>query len=69
MTVYHLLPHEAGQVLRVSAFLGSSVFLYIGPDQLLPLASFVGAAIGIILIIWHRAVSFMRKVWQFFSKK
>ena len=45
------------------------VLLYAGPDQLLPLASFLGAVIGVLLIGWQRLVMFGRKVFQFLSSK
>jgi hypothetical protein len=43
--------------------------LYAGPDQLLPLASFIGAVIGILLIGWQRLVMFVRRVFQFLTAK
>jgi hypothetical protein len=51
-----LLPHGAP-----SASLGVPV-LYIGPDQVLPLTSFVGAAIGVVLMFWNRVVGVFRRV-------
>lgn len=45
------------------------VFLYGGPDQLLPLASFLGALIGVLLIGWHRLVTFVRRAFQFLTGK
>jgi hypothetical protein len=69
MAVHHVFLYETDQVLRVTTFLGSNVFLYIGPDQLLPLASALGAIIGVLLMFWHRLTSLVRKAWQFFSKK
>ncbi len=69
MAVHQLLFYEADQALRMTTILGTNVFLYIGPDQLLPLVSALGAIIGVLLIVWHRLTSLVRKVWQFFSKK
>ena len=69
MAVHHLFLYETDQVLRVTRFLGTNVFLYVGPDQILPLVSALGAVIGVLLIVWHRLTSFLRRVWQFFSKK
>lgn len=43
--------------------------LYIGPDQVLPLTSFVGAAIGVLLMFWSRVVGVFRRVWKFSSRK
>lgn len=45
------------------------VVLYIGPDQLLPLASALGAAVGVLLMVWHRVVAFGRRMWQLCTKK
>ena len=36
--------------------------LYIGPDQVLPFTSFVGAAIGVVLMFWNRLVGVFRRV-------
>jgi hypothetical protein len=46
-----------------------SMILYAGPDQLLPLASFLGAVIGILLIGWQRLVMFVRRAFQFVTTK
>jgi hypothetical protein len=43
--------------------------LYVGPDQLMPLASALGAIIGVLLLFWHRAVDLSRKVWQSITQK
>ena len=43
--------------------------LYVGPDQLMPLASALGAIIGVLLLFWHRAVSLGWKVWQSIIKR
>lgn len=40
------------------------VLLYAGPDQLIPIASFLAAIIGFLLIGWQRFVSLLRKVVQ-----
>lgn len=43
--------------------------LYIGPDQVLPLTSFIGAAVGVILMFWNRVVGAFRRVLKFSSRK
>jgi hypothetical protein len=43
--------------------------LYVGPDQLLPLTSILGAIGGAILIFWRHVVSFAKKVGALFSRK
>lgn len=40
----------------------STVLPYLGPDNLLPLASIVAAALGIILLFWGRAKGLVRKM-------
>jgi undecaprenyl pyrophosphate phosphatase UppP len=42
---------------------------YIGPDQMLPLTSALGAIVGVLLMFWHRVVAWMRKGWQFCLRK
>jgi hypothetical protein len=58
-----LIPHGGH-----SSWLGLP-FLYIGPDQVLPLTSFVGAAIGVLLMFWNRVVGVFRRVLKFSSRK
>lgn len=45
------------------------ILLYAGPDQLLPLASFLGAVIGVLLIGWQRLVMLFRRVFQFLTAR
>lgn len=45
------------------------VLLYAGPDQLLPLASFLGAVIGVLLIGWQRLLMLLRRVFHFLTAK
>jgi hypothetical protein len=35
----------------------------------MPLASALGAIIGVLLLFWHRAVGLGRKVWQSITHK
>jgi len=37
------------------------VVLYIGPDQIMPLTSFLGAALGVALMFWNRLVQAVRR--------
>jgi hypothetical protein len=43
--------------------------LYVGPDQILPLTSILGAIGGALLIFWRHVVSFFKKIGALFSKK
>jgi hypothetical protein len=36
--------------------------LYVSPDQILPLTSFLGAALGVVLMFWNRLVGAFRKI-------
>ncbi|MBI2833929.1 MAG: hypothetical protein HYX76_05815 [Acidobacteria bacterium] len=44
------------------------IALYVGPDQLMPLTSFFGAVVGIVLLFWQRVVGATRRARQFFKK-
>jgi hypothetical protein len=41
------------------------VFLYVGPETILPLTSALAAGLGILFMLWHRVVGIVRKAWQF----
>jgi hypothetical protein len=43
--------------------------LYVGPDQILPLTSFLGAIVGIILICWRYVVALAGRVWRFVARR
>ena len=45
------------------------VVAYVGPDQILPLTSFIGAALGVLLIFWNRAVGTARRIWNLIWRK
>jgi hypothetical protein len=40
------------------------VFLYIGPDVFLPLASALAAITGVALMFWQRLVGWLRTFWR-----
>jgi hypothetical protein len=44
------------------------VFLYIGPETLLPLASILAAIGGFLLMVWHRLVALVRKGYRYCVK-
>jgi hypothetical protein len=58
-----LVPH--GELSSLWSF----PFLYIGPDQIMPLTSILGAAVGVILMFWNRVVGVFRRVWKSPSRK
>ncbi len=49
--------------------LALSLALYVGPDQLLPLTSILGAIAGAILIFWRHVVSYTKRFLSLFSKQ
>lgn len=48
--------------------MGFLLALYVGPDQLLPLTSILGAIGGVLMIFWRQVVAFARRVAGSFSK-
>jgi hypothetical protein len=45
------------------------VILYVGPDQLLPLTSILGAIGGAVMIFWRQVVGLVRRIGGVFSKR
>ena len=45
------------------------VFLYIGPETMLPLVSALAAILGVLLMVWQRFVGLLRKFWRIFVRK
>jgi hypothetical protein len=45
------------------------MFLYIGPESMLPLASALAAIGGVLLIFWQRFVGLVRKLWRVIVRK
>lgn len=45
------------------------ILLYVGPDQILPLTSLIGAFIGIILMFWRYVVGLAGRVWQLLFRR
>jgi hypothetical protein len=40
------------------------IWLYIGPDVLLPLTSAFAAIVGLLLMFWNKVVGVARTVWR-----
>ena len=57
------------QLQATAGILKSVVWLYVGPDQILPLTSALGAIIGVLLMFWHRVMGWVRRGWQFCAAK
>lgn len=60
---------DVNQLLSPLSNLNGMIILYLGPDTTLPLASALAAIVGMLLIVWQRAVALARKVWLLFRKK
>ena len=45
------------------------VVLYIGPDQIMPLASALGAIVGVALMFWNRVVGLAHKCWTVLARR
>ena len=43
--------------------------LYIGPDQIMPLTSVLGAIVGVLLMFWNRVVGVVVRFKNFLSRK
>jgi hypothetical protein len=55
--------HHSNQVAELLTLCRSlpPVVLYIGPDQIMPLTSVLGAIVGIALMFWNRLVGLAHK--------
>jgi hypothetical protein len=38
--------------------------MYVGPDQFIPLSSFLGTVLGVVLIFWRRLTLWLQKITQ-----
>lgn len=56
-------------VLPWGSLLGTIVFLYLGPETILPLASALAAVIGVLLIVWRYVVKLARMAYQFCKRR
>jgi hypothetical protein len=56
-------------LLSASSYVQTVVLGYAGPDQILPLASILGAIIGFLLIVWQRVVAVAYRAWKFTMRK
>jgi hypothetical protein len=68
MTLSSVPVAAASELLRPE-HVGTLLVLYVGPDQILPLTSFLGAIVGIILIFWRYVVGLAGRVWRLFSRR
>jgi hypothetical protein len=68
MTVSALVVSSTIELLRPDR-LGPVLVLYVGPDQILPLTSLLGAILGLLLIFWRYVVHLAGKVWQLLFRR
>jgi hypothetical protein len=61
LVMHHLLRPDAG--------LSTLTLLYVGPDQILPLASFLSAFVGLLLIFWRYVVGLVKRAWDSLVKR
>ena len=64
LAVLHV-PH----LVRPMADLNALVPLYVGPDQMLPVMSALGAVVGVLLMVWHRVVAIVRKTFRLMFRR
>jgi len=68
MRMYHVML-SSGVEPSLASSLSSVVVSYVGPDQLLPLASALGASVGVLLLVWHHVVAWGHRAWRLCTKK
>ena len=53
----------------LTTMLAIHLALYVGPDQLMPLTSILGAIGGALLIFWRQVVGFFKRIGRMFKKE
>ena len=51
-------------VIPLDALVTAFVFLYIGPELILPIASFIASIVGVLLMFWRYIVRMVRKLFR-----
>jgi hypothetical protein len=46
-----------------------TVMLYVGPDQIMPLTSVLGAIVGVALMFWNRIVGLVGRGWSALTRR
>jgi hypothetical protein len=45
------------------------LFLYIGPETILPLTSALAAVVGVLLMFWQRFLALVQKIWRLIVRR
>ena len=56
-------------VLGAPEVLASFILLYFGPETFLPLATFIGSIVGVLLMFWRQLVTKTRRAFRFVFRK
>jgi len=62
MNLLHSFFHSTDRILPF-------MFLYIGPETILPLTSAIAAVFGFLLMFWQRFVALVRKILRVILRK
>ena len=62
MNLFHGLFNSTDHILPF-------MFLYIGPETILPLTSAIAAIFGFLLMFWQRFVALVQKLWRSMFRK
>jgi hypothetical protein len=57
--------HALGSIDLLASF----VVLYFGPETFLPLATFVGSIVGVLMMFWRQIVAKTRRAFRFVLRK
>jgi hypothetical protein len=70
-----MVTHTVELYVGIGQFLGPAagfliiVILYFGPETFMPLASALAAIAGVLLMLWHRVVTLVRRFFLFCRTK
>ena len=54
-----------GQLLELDSTLTGFMVLYLGPETMLPLTSFLAAVVGVLLMFWRYVVGVVKRSFHF----
>ena len=52
----------------ISGSVGHLFWLYVGPDQMMPVASILATIMGFLLIFWHKLLAMLRRIARLFRR-